>query len=153
MDDTTIRVMRLAGQGLYCSQIIMALALETCGRENPEMVRSLAGLAYGCGAGAGTCGALSGAACVLAFFSARRGPGQEESPALLTMLEELNDWFAASAGGRDGATTCQAIAGDGMDRIPQPKCGQLVADAFAKVVELLVANGFDPADPDASVEF
>lgn len=143
-----IRVMRLSGQGLYCSQILMALALETGGRANPELVRSLAGLAFGCGMGQGTCGVLSGAACVLALYAGKGGPDEEESPAFMPMLEELNDWFAAEHAGQGGAATCEAIIGPGSPKAPQQKCGVLVAGAFAKVMEILAANGFDPADPD-----
>lgn len=145
----TIRVMRLASQGLYCSQIMMALALETAGRSNPELVRSLAGLAFGCGFTRGTCGVLSGAACVLALFAGKAGPGEEESPTLLPMLEELGDWFAGQAGGEGGAVSCEAIMGDAAARAPQQQCGTLAVSAFGKVLELLTANGFDPTDPDA----
>lgn len=142
-----IRVMRLSAQGLYCSQILMALALETSASVNPELVRSLAGLAFGCGLGRGTCGVLTGASCVLALYAGKSGAYEDESPAFLPMLEELNEWFAAEAGGRDGAVTCEAIIGLEVPKAPQQKCGALVAGAFAKVMEILTANGFDPTDP------
>jgi hypothetical protein len=143
-----IRVMRLSGQGLYCSQILMALALETGGNANPDLVRSLAGLAFGCGLGQGTCGVLSGAACVLALYAGKGGPEEDESPALMPMLEELNDWFRAEAGGQGGEMTCEAIIGPEAPKSPQQKCGVLVAGAFAKVMEILAANGFDPTEPN-----
>lgn len=142
-----IRVMRLAGQGLYCSQIMGALALETRGGSNPELIRSLAGLAYGCGTGQGSCGVLTGAACVLALYAGKGGPGEEESPALALMLEELTDWFAARANGREGLLTCDGVLDGETVRSSQQKCGTLVAEAFAKVMELLTAHGFDPSDP------
>jgi hypothetical protein len=34
-----------------------------------------------------------------------------------------------------------------MTRAPQPKCGALVAGAFAKVMDILVAHGFNPTQP------
>lgn len=148
LDDIMIRVMRLSSQGLYCSQILMALALATGGHANQELVRSLAGLAFGCGLGQGTCGVLSGAACVLALYAGKGGPDEEESPAFMPMLEELNDWFRAEAGCQGGEVTCEAIMGPDAPRSPQQKCGALVAEAFAKVMEILSANGFDPADPN-----
>ena len=143
MNELMLKVMRLASQGLYCSQVVMALALETRGEENPELLRSLAGLAFGCGDGRGTCGALSGAACVLGLYAGKAGPQDEESPRFAGMQEELADWFAGEAG---GAVTCEAIMGEAMARTPRQKCGELVAGAFAKVLEILAANGFDPAD-------
>jgi hypothetical protein len=146
LDDTMIRVMRLSAQGLYCSQIIMAMALETSGCSNPELVRSMAGLAFGCGTGQASCGVLTGAACVLALHAGRGVADEEESPAFMPMLEELNDWFAARAGGPNGAVTCEAIMGPGANHTPQQKCGALVGEAFVKLMEILTSNGFDPTD-------
>lgn len=147
MDDTTIRVMRLASQGLYCSQIIMALALEISGRSNPDLIRSLAGLAFGCGTGKGNCGVLTGGCCVLALHAGKGGAEEQEHPALMPMLEEFGDWFAAQAQGEGGAVSCSAIMGDVAPRQPQQKCGLMVAQAFVKLMEMLTAKGFDPTDP------
>jgi len=147
MDDMMLRVMRLGASGLYCSQIIMALALETRGEENPALVRSLAGLAFGCGTGQASCGVLSGGACVLALY-AGKAPGEEESPALMPLLQEFGEWFAANAGGENGGVTCAAILGEGTPRVTQQKCGELVAAAFGRILELLAAHGFDPTNPE-----
>ena len=153
MEELTIRVMRLASQGLYCSQIMMALALETSGRSNPELIRALAGLAFGGGMGKGSCGVLSGGGCVLGLYTGKAGPGEEESPALMPMLEEFYDWFAAEAQGAGGGISCEAIMGDDAPRAPQQKCGLLVAKAFGKLLELLAAHGFDPAKPGPPDEY
>jgi hypothetical protein len=63
MDDTMIRMMRLAQKGFTCSQILLLLALEARGEQNPALVRAAAGLAYGCGTGKGSCGVLTGGSC------------------------------------------------------------------------------------------
>jgi hypothetical protein len=150
MDDAELNVMRLAGQGLSCSQILITLALQTRGENSPGLVRALAGLAYGCGLGQGTCGVLTGSACVLALYAGKSGEGDEESPAFLPMLEELNEWFAGRAaemGTEGGAVTCSAIIGPETGRAPQAKCGSLVAQTHGKVMELLMAHGFDPTSP------
>lgn len=153
MDDTTIRVMRLASQGLYCSQIIMSLALETAGRENPELIRSLAGLAFGGGTGQGGCGVLTGGCCVLALYAGRGAANEQEHPALMPMLEEFGDWFAEQAQGEGGGVSCAAIMGEDVPRQPQQKCGLMVAQAFGKLVEMLMANGFDLANLGAPDEY
>ena len=153
MDEIMIRVMRLAGQGLHCSQILGALALETRGGSNPELIRALAGLAYGCGTGRGTCGALSGAACVLGLYAGKGGPGEEESPALALMLEELTDWFATQTQEQGEALTCEGIIGVQAGRTQQRICGNLVAGAFVKIMELLQTNGIDPLDPGENDAF
>lgn len=60
MDDYQIQMLRLAAAGYACSQIIIHLGLDARGEENPDLVRSMAGLAYGCGGGQATCGAIVG---------------------------------------------------------------------------------------------
>jgi len=40
IDQTSLRMMQLAGQGYCCSQILILLALEGMGRENPDLVRA-----------------------------------------------------------------------------------------------------------------
>ncbi|PKN23887.1 MAG: hypothetical protein CVU64_23405, partial [Deltaproteobacteria bacterium HGW-Deltaproteobacteria-21] len=61
MDDTLIHMLRFAAKGYACSQIMVLLALDKCKLSNPGLVRAMAGLAYGCGNGAATCGILTGA--------------------------------------------------------------------------------------------
>jgi hypothetical protein len=150
LDDMMLRVMRLASQGLYCSQIIMALALETRGEENRQLIRSLGGLAFGCGDGRGTCGVLTGASCVLGLYAGKAGPEEEEAPDLPVMQEQLADWFAGEAG---VGITCEAIMGETGSRAPKQKCGELVAAAFGRVLEILMENGIDPAGGDGLDEY
>ena len=55
MDDTSLRLAQLSAQGLCCSQILMQLALEDMGADNPPLIRAMAGLCEGSGGG-GLCG-------------------------------------------------------------------------------------------------
>ena len=146
MDDTLISMMQHAQKGYACSQIIMLLALETRGESNPGLVRAMSGLTYGCGAGKGACGALSGAGCVLALYAGRGADEEEESPQLMVMLEELTDWFVARVADPEGAITCESIVGEEGPEACRMKCGALVAESFSKAMEILAANGFDPQD-------
>ena len=100
MDEYALEMLNLARQGFYCSQIVVLLGLEVRGEENPALVRALAGLSYGGGGGRGSCGAFTGACCLLGLFAGRGRAEEEESPHLMLMLEELSDWFAAQ--GRHG---------------------------------------------------
>ena len=143
MDQTMLQMMRLGQQGFSCAQIMVLLALELRGESNPALVRSLAGLAYGCGSGAGACGALTGGACVLGLYAGKGQAGEEESPQLLVMLQELSDWFVAKAGDPGGAVTCAALTGEAGPAAARQKCGLLVAETHAKVVELLLAHDFE----------
>ena len=59
MDDLD-RMRELKQQGFFCSQILMTLGLELQGKENPELIRAMNGLAGGLGFTGETCGALDG---------------------------------------------------------------------------------------------
>ena len=64
MTDEMIRMMQLAGQGFYCSQVLLIMGLEAQGKSNPDLIRSMSGLAGGLGFTGDTCGALTGGAFI-----------------------------------------------------------------------------------------
>lgn len=45
--DAFDRIMELSRQGLYCAQIMVQLALDAEGKENPELVQAVRGLCGG----------------------------------------------------------------------------------------------------------
>ncbi len=140
-----IRMMQLGGMGFSCSQIMLKLALEVRGQENPDLVRSMGGLAYGCGTGRGTCGALTGGACLLALYAGRGDEHEEESESLMLMLHELGDWFAERVGTCYEGVNCADIVGEQGPDASRQICGGIVAETFTRCLEILTANGFDPA--------
>jgi hypothetical protein len=144
MDDTMIRMMKLSAKGFYCSQIIVQLALEARGEENPALVRAMAGPAYGCGNGLASCGALTGGCCLLALYAAKGSDSDTESERFLLMLSNLSEWFEQQVGGRYGGIVCETITGKDGPAAARQRCGTIVADTFGKAMEILVANGFDP---------
>jgi hypothetical protein len=143
MDDTMIRILQSAHKGYTCSQILILLALEARGEQNPGLVRAAAGLAYGCGSGKGSCGVLSGGSCVLALFAGKGSDEEQGSEKLMVMLQELSDWFSEHVGGRYGGIECQAIVGDEGPGAARQRCGEILGETYAKVMEILVSNGFD----------
>jgi C_GCAxxG_C_C family probable redox protein len=145
MDDTLIRMMALGGKGYTCSQILVALALDARGESNPGLVRAMAGLAYGCGNNQGTCGALTGGACVLALYAGKGSDDEAASERLLAMMQELSDWFVEQVGGRHGGITCEAIVGEAGPEASRQTCGTVVSETFEKAMEILMVNGFEPA--------
>ncbi len=144
MDDTAIRMLHLAHKGYTCGQIVIIMGLELRGEDNPDLVRAMAGLAYGCGGGSGTCGALSGGCCLLALHAAGNGDDPNDSGRLMLLLQELTDWFAQRFAGKAKHITCEAIVGPDGPAASRQTCGMLVAETFAKVMELLAAENIDP---------
>jgi hypothetical protein len=145
-DDVASEVMRLAHAGFCCSQIMVRLALDLQGRENNELVRSMAGLCRGLSQGSQTCGVLTGAACVLGLYAGKGTDAETEHERLPLMLEELTDWFSGTACAGLPGVRCQDILG-GPDQPPDTtRCGGLVTEAWLKVVEILTENEIDPTE-------
>ncbi|MFZ0131275.1 MAG: DVU_1555 family C-GCAxxG-C-C protein [Desulfobacterales bacterium] len=145
IDDVTLRLLHFSQKGYGCSQILMRLLLEARGEDNPALVRAMAGLAYGCGGGRATCGTLTGGCCALALYAGKGQDGEDSSERLMLMLQELSDWFAERVGGPHGGISCETIVGEEGPAATRQRCGAIVADTYAKVLEILAANGFDPS--------
>ena len=145
MDDLTIHIMQWAGKGYCCSQILALLALDAQARQNPDLVRALSGLCLGVGNSGGTCGVLSGAACLLALYAGKGADEEKAHEKLPLMFAELTDWFSGTVGGTYGGVTCTDILGVG-ERQPEPgRCGAILLSAYEQVLQILSENGFDPA--------
>lgn len=143
MADYSLRMMGLGRQGFYCSQILLALGLEAQGKSNPDLIRSMAGLAGGLGFTGGTCGALSGGACLLGLYAGKGTVDEEEDSRLNLMIGELVEWFSEEYGALYGSTTCEIIlADDARNRIT--RCPNLVSGVFEKVQSLLGSYGNPP---------
>ncbi len=144
-DDTGLKMMELAGKGYCCSQIMVQLALEEMGRENPDLVRAAAGLCNGLGDCSGPCGVYTGATLLLGLHAGKGTDMEEADDRLPLMLEELRDWFVVATT-QYGGTSCGDILEGNCGQPNTARCGGLVSEAYAKIREVLVGNGFDPAE-------
>lgn len=142
MMDEQLRMLELAGQGLHCSQILLCLGLEAQGKENPDLIRAMAGLAGGVGFCGDICGALTGGACFLALYAGRGTLDEEEDIKLNVMINELVDWFTQEFSECYGGIHCREILADDP-RNQTSRCPRIVTGTYDKVKLLLVENGFD----------
>lgn len=142
MNDEMIRLMTHAHAGFHCSQVLLLMGLENQGKSNPDLIRTMAALAGGLGFSGDTCGALTGGACLLGLYAGRGTPDEEEDPRLNIMIGDLVEWFAGEYGKMYGGIRCEVILGDDA-RNRTMRCPGMVSGVYAKVVELLVGNGFD----------
>jgi C_GCAxxG_C_C family probable redox protein len=146
INDSLFRMLQLGHQGYCCSQILVALALETRSETNPALVRSMAGLCNGIGNNGEICGALSGAACLLALYAAKGSDEEQEDERLSLMIAELFEWFEENVAVNYGGPKCSDITGEAFPGKPDmSRCGNIVAETYGKSQEILVNNGFDPA--------
>jgi C_GCAxxG_C_C family probable redox protein len=138
------RMREMKAQGFYCSQILINLGLELQGKENPELVRAVHGLAGGLGFTGELCGALSGGACLLGLYAGKGLPEEEQDPRLDFMITDLVKWFKQEYIPLYGGIRCEEILEDDAKN-QVTRCPLIVAATFQRVKELLVENGFDLA--------
>jgi len=142
------RMLQLRRQGFYCSQILMTMALDQQGRDDPALVRAMEGLAGGLGFVGETCGALTAGASVLGLYAGRGRESEDDDPNLVFMVEDLVQWFTEGYGREYGGIRCRDILGSDPNS-QVTRCPAMVAGTFQKIKELLVERGFDLAgDPD-----
>ncbi len=144
MNNTMFRMMELAQQGFYCSQILLWMGLEAQGKENPDLIRAMSALAGGLGFSGDICGAMTGGACLLGLYAGRGTAEEEENPRLALMVSELLDWFTGEYGEKFGGIRCDVILGDDPANRTK-RCFELVVATYEKVKTLLLENGFDLA--------
>jgi hypothetical protein len=145
MNEYEIDILKFAHQGFCCAQIIMKMALDLQSTSNPGLIRAMTGLCHGEVGTEGTCGALSGAACLIAYYSGKGSALETADERLPLMLSELSDWFKQYATERFGGINCiDIVKGDEPDRTI---CGGLVSECYGQAMIILTQNGFDPSSP------
>ncbi len=141
MSEAMYKMMEMGAKGYCCSQIIMALALEARGEENPHLIRAMSGLCQGMGDCQAVCGVLSGAACALALFVGKGEDAETEDFRLPLMLSELNQWFHETVGAQYGGVNCCDILGDRECGNPDMgRCSDILAQTHEKLRAILTEN-------------
>lgn len=116
-------IFELRLKGYCCSQIIMALGLGKLEKENPDLIRTMAGLCNGMWHDK-TCGILSAAICLLCLANS------EES--VQAQIDELYEWFEDAF----GSVECAALL-EGNPLLKAEKCPMMLEATFNKVSDLL----------------
>ncbi len=139
-------MVQLSVRNYNCSQIMTLLALEQAGYENTDLVRAMAGLGDGCGFFNETCGVMTSAACLLAWYGGNEFENETESDMLLPMLQDLGEWFQQKTANKCKSTLCKDIVGDQIGTPAGKKlCGTLIFETHNKVNEILTSYGFSGA--------
>ena len=132
--DAFDRILELSKQGLYCAQIMVQLALDAQGRENPELVQAMRGLCGGFAWSGGPCGVLIGGVSFLTMLGS-----ELDEQGKIGLIGEYHDWFRERTA-QYGGENCDCILE--CDRRNMFKtCPGLILDSYAKCVELLQARG------------
>ncbi|GHV28337.1 hypothetical protein AGMMS4952_11730 [Spirochaetia bacterium] len=137
MSDLSDKITEALQKGYHCSQVMMWLSLELRGISDPLMIRAMGGLALGMFS-SGVCGTLTGAACTLTSYFPR-DEGDPEPTAYRAPVNEFVNWFKDQF----GALSCRELVENDQGQI-QRFCPILMEKCFAKIAEILEANGIDP---------
>jgi C_GCAxxG_C_C family probable redox protein len=134
-------MLELTQQGFHCSEVLLFMGLDAMGKENPDLIKAVSGLAGGIGFSGEVCGALTGGACLLGLYGGRGAADEEEDPKQNIKIQELVDWFSGKYGARYGGMRCREITGDDPRNVPE-RCPRLVASVYKKVRSLVGEDVF-----------
>ena len=143
MNPLLLEILPLVRQGHCCSQLLMLLLLQGSGHDNPELIRAMHGLCYGMGGSEGSCGLLSGGACVLGCVAGRGASGESAHPSFVPLVAAYQQWFAERTEGYGGTECFRVMQGLGAESgVPGPAAGErpgaaLCGDFFAECWEKL----------------
>lgn len=131
----------LSEKGYCCSQILALLILGAQGKENEDLVRSLAGLCHGIGQSGGTCGILTGGCCVISYLVGTQTENDNEMPVARILLEEYVDWFNDLCTERYNSNLCTDIIGEINPEGPNKQhCRELMTSAWIRMLGILTMH-------------
>jgi len=142
MQDLESAVMEWGQQGFCCSQIMLLAGLAFTEKEDSDMIAAMNGLCRGGFSRRCTCGALTGALCLMGFYAGKGSHAEERDPRLEVMTTELQDWFAKKWGADGQLVGCGDILGYVVE--PEPgRCYPMVLETLVKTLQLLEEHDFD----------
>lgn len=146
MDDTLgFEMFRLTASGYCCAQVMMKMALEAEGKENADLLRAVHSLCLGAGSYQRTCGVLTCGIAIIGLYAGKGCDTEYSSPYFSQMVDGYTDWFTAEL----GSTECRDIIGVcsvtdyRTNQSYQLKCGEIMANGFQKVREILEEYDFE----------
>lgn len=126
------KLFELSRQGFECSQILMLMALEIDGADNPDLIRAMSGLCGGMGRSGGACGVLTGGCCFLGYFTGKGIPDEMEHSRSREIVSSYVSWFSE----RFPSTECRGIIGGDFSKTLSV-CSPLISEAYVRLLELL----------------
>lgn len=134
-----MEVKKAAGRGLLYSQIIVDIGLKYLGMRSQCLIKSAGGLVGAMGLQGATHGALTGAACLLAFAAMDR-----LDKGIYLLIEELKARFNEMTSGYPG-NCCGDILDHDPSKIPTEIYPLIIAGAIQIALDLLSGAGIAPA--------
>lgn len=131
-------IQALSDKGYCCSQILALLILSAQAKENPDLVRALAGLCHGVGQSGDVCGILTGACCVISYLVGPRGDQGGALPEAKFIQEEFVDWFNGICKEKWGSNQCSIIIDEDNPAGPDKShCRTLLSRSWIRLLGIL----------------
>lgn len=131
----------LSRKGYCCSQILALLILGAQGKENSDLVRSLAGLCHGIGQSGDACGILTGGCCVISYLV---GPDVESGADMVEakfVQEEFVECFKEMCEEKWGSIHCSTIIDEDNPAGPDKShCRLLLAQSWITLLGILTRH-------------
>ena len=132
MQNDLERLRTLLREGKCCAVALVQMALELRGETNEQLLQAMGALCGGLQSGR-ACGALTGAACMMAVLD----PGR----ANLAAVPELVEWFTETVGREHGGTDCSDIV-HGDPLLKRTRCPGLVEEVYLQARAIMAAHGY-----------
>ena len=133
MESDIRRLHQLRQEGKGCAQVLMQLALEMKGEDNPALIQAMSGLCIGVHRGL-LCGCLTGAACMMSYFDSELAAEE--------MIPQLVEWFEENYGDKYGSMNCDDILeGEMANKVL--RCPNLMEQTYREAREILAEYGYD----------
>lgn len=129
------RILELSREGYFCAQILLILALESDGKEDPDLVRAMGGLNGGLGNTGDICGSLTGGACFLSYYAGKGETDELEHPDCNRMIASLVEWFREYTSEYGGCSCNCILEQDNRNKIQ--RCPVIISAVLEKCMELL----------------
>jgi hypothetical protein len=142
MNDLRLKITSLSAQGFQCSQIMVMLGLDAKNGKNLTLLKAVEGLAFGCGEGSCTCGALTGGCCLMAILTDTLVSDDNCQSDSRKMTCEIVSWFWNKYGFKIGGIDCMAIMEANVAEQGETRCWILIEDIYQQIIHILLANGY-----------
>lgn len=143
MDESYFQLLKLSREEYSCSQLLLCMALENMGRENPDLVRAAGGLVAGVGHCGKLCGALTSGACLISYFAGKGSADEVEDSRLNDMVAELVHWFEQTFGTKYGGIDCNDLLDNDYEANHLQRCPEILLSTNRKIQEILTNNSYD----------
>lgn len=139
MDELEFELFKLRNAGYCCTQMMMKLALDAEGTENPDLMKAMQGLCMGVGGLQKTCGVLTGGLAIIGLYAGKGKDDEQPHPDYFNMVDEYIGWFESEF----GSTDCEDIIGactmaeykSNQDLLL--KCGDTLKKCYEMIQQLL----------------